>query len=120
MDLNTAINRFGALSQETRLETVRLLVRRGIGGMAAGEIAAALDVPQNTMSSHLSILVHAGLLESRRDGRSIIYRMDFGGMRGLLEFLLEDCCHGKPKECGPMLDKILPGECPPQPAGRAK
>jgi DNA-binding transcriptional ArsR family regulator len=111
MDTNQATKALGALSQETRLETFRLLVRAGIEGMAAGEIARALDIPHNTMSSHLSILANAGLIDSRRDGRSIIYSVNFDGTRDLLSFLVEDCCQGRPEVCAPLLDSVLPGCC---------
>lgn len=109
----TATRALGALAQETRLETFRLLVRAGPDGMAAGSIAGALETPHNTLSSHLSILVNAGLVRSRRDGRSVIYRVDFDGTRSLLAFLVEDCCQGRPEVCAPMLDKVLENCCKP-------
>lgn len=111
MEINTATRALGALSQETRLETFRLLVRAGIEGMAAGDIARVMDIPHNTMSSHLSILANANLIESRREGRSIIYSVDFDGTRDLLSFLVEDCCQGRPEVCAPVLDSVLPGCC---------
>jgi len=113
MDISQATKSLAALSQESRLATFRLLVRRGADGMAAGEIARRLRVPHNTMSSHLATLVHAGLVGSHREGRSVIYRIDFEGTRALLSFLMEDCCQGKPEVCAPMLDSILPGCCTP-------
>lgn len=111
MDESKAAAAFGSLAQETRLRTFRLLVRCGADGMAAGEIARTLNIPHNTMSSHLSILVNAGLLGSRREGRSMIYSIDFAGTRSLLSFLMEDCCQGRPEVCSPVLDTILPGCC---------
>ncbi len=111
MEITTATRALGALSQETRLETFRLLVRAGIEGMAAGDIARVMDIPHNTMSSHLSILANANLIESRREGRSIIYSVDFDGTRDLLSFLVEDCCQGRPEVCAPVLDSVLPGCC---------
>ncbi len=111
MDTNQATKALGALSQETRLETFRLLVRAGIEGRAAGEIARALDIPHNTMSSHLSILANAGLIDSRRDGRSIIYSVNFDGTRDLLSFLVEDCCQGDPSICGPLIETTLATGC---------
>ncbi len=111
MEISTATRALGALSQETRLETFRLLVRAGIEGMAAGDIARVMDIPHNTMSSHLSILANANLIESRREGRSIIYSVDFDGTRDLLSFLVEDCCQGRPEVCAPVLDSVLPGCC---------
>jgi ArsR family transcriptional regulator len=119
MDTINATRALGALSQESRLQAFRLLVRSGTDGMPAGGIARALDIPHNTMSSHLSILVNAGLVNSRRDGRSIIYNIDFDGTRALLSFLMEDCCRGRPEVCTPMLDSVLPACCaPPDRSGK--
>lgn len=113
MDRQWAIAAFGALSQETRLEAFRLLILSASRGMAAGAIARALDIPHNTMSSHLATLVHAGLVTSRREGRSIIYSINADGTRALLSFLMEDCCRGRPEACAPALDTVLPGCCVP-------
>jgi len=111
MDASNATKALGALSQETRLESFRLLVRAGLEGMAAGEIARTLDIPHNTMSSHLSILANAELITSRREGRSIIYNVNFDGTRELLSFLVEDCCQGRPEVCAPALDSVLADCC---------
>ena len=100
---------FAALAQETRLETFRLLVGCGNEGMAAGEIAKAVGVPQNTMSSHLSILVNARLLQAERRGRSVFYSVDAEGTQALLRFLLEDCCQGQPEACISLIGSVLPG-----------
>ncbi|MDX1431026.1 MAG: metalloregulator ArsR/SmtB family transcription factor [Gammaproteobacteria bacterium] len=113
MDTTGATKALGALAQESRLEAFRLLVRSGLDGMPAGAIARALDIPHNTMSSHLSILVNAGLVGSRREGRSIIYSIDLDGTRELLAFLMEDCCQGRPEVCTPVLDSVLPACCAP-------
>ncbi len=75
----------------------RLLVRAGPVGIAAGEIARALGVPAATMSFHLAHLARAGLVSQSRDGRSIIYAADFASMRGLIDYLGEDCCAGWPE-----------------------
>ena len=109
------VKMLSALSQETRLGVFRLLVRGGPQGMAAGEIARALEIPHNTLSSHLSVLSNAGLLQSRRESRSIIYSVDFDGTRNLLTFLLEDCCQGQPEFCAPVVDSLLAGCCNPEP-----
>lgn len=111
MDVSTTVKALSALAQTSRLEVFRLLIRSGAEGMAAGEIARALKVPHNTMSSHLSILLNAGLIDSRREGRSIIYNIDFSGTRDLLSFLMEDCCRGRPELCAPVLDSVLSGCC---------
>ena len=94
MDTLNAIEALGALSQETRLEAFRTLVRHEPEGLPAGEIARQLSVPQNTLSTHLAILVNAGLAVSRRDGRSVVYRARLATMEGLVGYLLKDCCQG--------------------------
>ncbi len=113
MDISNATRALAALSQETRLKTFRMLVRSNSEGMAAGKIAEALDIPHNTMSTHLSTLVNAGLVVSRRESRSIFYSIDFEGTRELLSFLMEDCCQGNPRVCLPVLESLLPGCCDP-------
>ncbi|HLF58413.1 MAG TPA: metalloregulator ArsR/SmtB family transcription factor [Alphaproteobacteria bacterium] len=111
MDAISAISALSALAQESRLEAFRRLVRRGPEGMAAGDIARTLGVPHNTMSAHLAILANAGLVTSRRSGRSIIYAVDFGGVRDLLAFLMEDCCRGKREDCALLIARVLPQCC---------
>lgn len=107
MDKSIAIEALHALAQETRLDVFRLLVKQGGTGMAAGDIADALGVRQNTMSANLSILARAGMVRSEREGRVIRYYADFDGMRSLLAFLMEDCCGGNPELCKPVLDEIV-------------
>ena len=106
MDKKSTLDALAALSQETRLDVFRLLIRAGKQGMQAGEIAEALDVRQNTMSSRLSILLQAGLLRNHREGRAIRYFADMEGLRGVLAFLMEDCCGGRPEICQPLIKKI--------------
>ena len=120
MDILEATRALGALSQESRLKAFRLLVRSGAEGIAAGKIAEALDIPHNTMSTHLATLVHAGLVSSRRESRSIIYSIDFDGTRELLAFLVEDCCQGQPDVCLPVLESVLPGCCATEQISGAK
>lgn len=115
MDMNAAIKALGALSQETRLSVFRLLVRAGSDGLPAGEIARTIGAPHNTMSAHLGILANAGLIGAKREGRSIIYSIDFDGTRGLLAFLMEDCCQGRPEICAPAIEAVLPGCCSSDP-----
>lgn len=109
MDKTSARDALAALGQETRLDAFRLLVKTGAEGMAAGEIADRLAIVQNTMSSHLKILDHAGLVRAERQGRSIRYHADYTGIRDLLAFLMEDCCNGAPEMCQPVIDAIT---CP--------
>lgn len=105
METTAAVAALSALAHEGRLAIFRLLVRAGADGMAAGEIARAMDVLPNTLSNNLSILSNAGLAASRRDGRSIIYTADYAAMSRLLGFLMEDCCAGKPEVCVPVLER---------------
>ena len=110
MEMDVAIKRLSAIAQEARLAVFRLLVKAGPEGMAAGDIARALDIPANTLSAQLLVLSNAGLIRARRAGRSIIYAINFDSMRDLLVFLTEDCCGGRAGMCAP-LDAIAPNPC---------
>ena len=101
MKKSTAVVALGALAQETRLDIFRALVQEGPEGMAAGEIGARLALPSPTLSFHLNQLRFAGLLTSRRESRSIIYSANFKAMTGLLSYLTENCCGGRPELCAP-------------------
>ena len=117
MESSIALKRLSALAQEGRLEVFRLLVRAGPDGMAAGDIARAASTPANTLSAQLAILANAGLVTSRRDGRSIIYAADYEGMSGLLVYLMEDCCPGRPEVCAPVNRMVAEAACCPAPQG---
>jgi ArsR family transcriptional regulator len=95
-----AISALSALAQPTRLAIFRLLIKHEPVGITAGVIADTVGAPHNTLSSHLAILVRAGLLRSSREGRTIIYRSDVDGMQTLISFLINDCCNGHPELCG--------------------
>jgi ArsR family transcriptional regulator len=112
MDVNTSVAALSALAQPTRLEVFRLLVRHEPDGLPAGEIAKQLNVPHNTMSTHLMILSRAGLISSERLGRSIVYRVDLTMVRGFFVYLLKDCCDGRPELCQPLLDDLTPSSQP--------
>src|SRR5215207_8288249 len=103
MEKETAILVLAALAQATRLDVFRLLVSHEPDGLPAGEVARRLAVPHNTMSSHLAILTRAGLVQSERHSRSIIYRANLRDVRGLVTFLLKDCCGGRPEVCAPLV-----------------
>ncbi|MCR5874621.1 metalloregulator ArsR/SmtB family transcription factor [Phenylobacterium sp. J426] len=102
METKAAVTALSALAHEGRLGVFRLLVQAGGAGLPAGEIARQMDVLPNTLSASLNILAQAGLVNSRREGRSIIYTAEYGSMRDLLAFLMEDCCAGSPEICGPL------------------
>lgn len=106
MESQSAIIALGALAQGTRLAVFRLLVRHEPAGMAAGEIARQLEVPQNTMSAHLGILARAGLVRSARQSRSVIYRADLDGLRAVTLFLVKDCCAAAPDLCAPLVAEL--------------
>ena len=102
METSDAVRRLSALAQDGRMEVFRLLVKAGPEGLAAGEIARALGTAPNTMSAQLLILSNAGLIRAHRQGRSIIYAVDFEAMSDLLVFLTEDCCGGRAEVCAPL------------------
>jgi len=113
MEQSNAIGALSALAHPGRLEAFRLLVKAGAEGLAAGEIARATGSLPNTLSANLNILSGAGLVRSRREGRSIIYSADYDRMRGLIAFLMEDCCAGAAEICGPLAEVATRSACAP-------
>ncbi len=116
MEMNStlAVGALGALAQEHRLALFRLLVQAGAEGMPAGAIAQELGVPNSSLSFHLAHLTRAGLIQQRRDGRSLIYTADYDAMNALVGFLMENCCGGA--TCVPA---TACGEDAAQPQGKA-
>src|SRR5262245_28734598 len=104
MDERQALASFGALSQETRLRIIRMLVVAGPDGLAAGAIAEKTDVSPSNVSFHLKELERAGLITQKRESRSILYSASFDALGGLIRFLMEDCCGGNAQICAPALD----------------
>lgn len=102
MDNEEALAALAALAQDTRLEAFRLLVRHEPHGLPAGEAAAQLAVPQNTLSAHLAILARAGLVSARRQGRSVVYRAGIERLQALSLYLLRDCCGANAEQCAPL------------------
>ncbi|HVW74513.1 MAG TPA: helix-turn-helix domain-containing protein [Rhizomicrobium sp.] len=113
MDITRAVAGLSALAHEGRLAIFRLLVKAGPGGMAAGDIARALDTAPNTMSAQLLVLSNAGLTRRVREGRSIIHAVDFDRMSDLLVFLTKDCCGGRAEICAPLASTVS-SCCPPR------
>ena len=95
MEISEAVERLGALAHETRLAVFRLLVRRGALGLAAGEIASRVGISPPNASFHLAELLRVGLLSAEREGRSVIYSIDFAAIAGLVDYLRENCCAEK-------------------------
>lgn len=104
MDERQALIAFGALSQETRLKLLRLLVVAGREGVAAGTLAEQVEVSPSNVSFHLKELERSGLVTTRRDARSIIYTAEYDALSGLIRFLMEDCCSGRPEICAPAVN----------------
>lgn len=102
MEIQTAVANLSALAHEGRLAIFRLLVTAGPEGVAAGDIARHVQSPPSTATANLHILAQAGLIASRREGRSIRYSANFGVMTDLLGFLMADCCGGRPEICAPL------------------
>ena len=103
MNDTQVIAALSALAQEHRLRIFRLLVKQGPNGMTAGRISEQIDIGATSTSFHLKELDRAGLIHATRDGRYIRYAIKVENMRGLLKFLTEDCCQGRPELCGPEL-----------------
>lgn len=99
MEAKHAVVALSSLAQENRLDVFRLLVRAGADGVPAGRIADDLGIPAPTLSFHLSQLKNAGLVHARRDGRSLIYAVDYDAMNALMGFLTENCCAGDAAAC---------------------
>jgi len=108
MESTTAISVLAALAQPTRLEAFRLILRHEPDGLPAGEVARLMDIPQNTMSTHLAILSRAGLISPERNSRSIIYRAQIDRVREIASFLVSDCCDGRPELCEPLVAEFTP------------
>ena len=111
MQIPVAVDALSALAHGSRLAVFRLLVRAGADGMPAGEIAREIGALPNTLSAHLNVLGNAGLIRSRREGRSVIYSANYDRMRELLGFLIADCCAGRPEICGSLGDLANPADC---------
>lgn len=106
---------FTALGQGTRLGMMRALLAAGPSGLAAGELAARLDVPASTLSFHLRALEQSGLVAATRQGRSLVYAPQVARLRALVAFLAEACCGGEPARCGDLHRLFDPPEPAPMP-----
>ncbi len=98
-----AVKKLAALAHEGRLALIRLLIQAGPEGLPAGELARKAETNNSTMSAQLLVLANAGLVQSRRQGRFILYSASYSAMQSLLGFLLQDCCCGSSAICTPLL-----------------
>jgi ArsR family transcriptional regulator, arsenate/arsenite/antimonite-responsive transcriptional repressor len=105
MNKQDAVTILAALAQGNRLDVFRVLVEAGPKGMPAGHIGASLRLPPNALTFHLDRLREAGLVASRRDGRSMIYAAQFEAMNSLVSYLTDHCCQGRPDLCKPKVGK---------------
>ncbi len=96
MNAPDAVRALGALAQEHRLAAFRLLVQAGAGGLPAGAIAERLGIAASSLSFHLAALTHAGLVAPHRQGRQVIYAVNYPAMNALMGYLTENCCGGVP------------------------
>ena len=108
MESPAAIIALASLAQEHRLALFRVLVQAGPDGMAAGALAEALGLPNSSLSFHLAHLTRAGLIDQRRDGRSLIYTANYAAMNQLVGFLTENCCGGA--SCAPDFESASQGK----------
>lgn len=116
MEMKAAVESLSALAHEGRLKVFRLLVSAGPEGMPAGDVARRVGTPPNTLSANLALLSHAGLVQSRRHGRSMIYSARFERMGELMTYLAEDCCGGEPEVCATLALAASRSRCLPDPA----
>jgi ArsR family transcriptional regulator, arsenate/arsenite/antimonite-responsive transcriptional repressor len=115
VDERQALAAFAALAQAHRLRVVRRLVVAGPEGLAAGRVAEAVGVSASSASFHLKELEQAGLVQARREGRSILYSAAYPALSELVAFLMTDCCQGRPEVCAPAVaalqtDDLMTGD----------
>jgi DNA-binding transcriptional ArsR family regulator len=92
MQWEQAAQGFAAMGSEARLRVLRVLIRAGHDGLSVQEIGARTGVPPSTLAHHLKFLTGAGLLTQTREGRTQRTRADYDALRGLADFILQECC----------------------------
>lgn len=102
MDKVTVTTIFESLSSGVRLDAFRLLVKKGLDGMVAGEIATTLDIPPNNLSFHLKAMTHAQMVSVEQEGRYQRYRANIPMMLDMIAYLTEECCADHPEQCADM------------------
>ncbi len=89
------------LGHPQRITVFRMLMRRFPDSVPAGELATELDIKPSTMSNYLNALQRSGLVTQQRSGTSLLYCVDMKNVQGMLDFLIIDCCRGRPDLCMP-------------------
>jgi DNA-binding transcriptional ArsR family regulator len=92
MKIDDAAARLEALGNPTRLRIYRTLVRAGEPGLPVGKLQSRLSIPGSTLSHHLKTLIIVGLISQERDATTLICRANYPVMRGLVDFLVAECC----------------------------
>jgi ArsR family transcriptional regulator, arsenate/arsenite/antimonite-responsive transcriptional repressor len=92
MKIDDAAARLEALGNPTRLKIYRMLVRAGDPGLSVGKLQSRLSIPASTLSHHLKTLIIVGLVSQEREATTLICRANYPVMRGLVEFLVAECC----------------------------
>lgn len=106
MDQDAALESLAALAHPTRLQAFRLLVRHEPEGLSTGQLVERSGLSQSTFSTHLAVLVKAGLVRSEKQGRNQIQRAEIGALGALMLFLAKDCCGGRAELCDPLLAEL--------------
>ena len=107
MQTAVALQSLAALAHPTRLDAFRLLVRHEPEGLSTGQLVEAAGLSQSTFSSHLAILVAAGLVIPEKRGRQMIQRANIEVLRALMLFLAKDCCGGRADVCDPLAAELM-------------
>lgn len=94
-------SRLSILGHPQRLALFRLLMRRYPDRVPATELARALELKPNTLSTYVNALMQAGLINQERVGTSLRYAIDMDVTRETVDYLLHDCCRGRPEICAP-------------------
>lgn len=106
MKTDDGLSILSALAHPTRLDAFRLLVKHEPGGLSTGDLVEASGLSQSTFSTHLAVLVKAGLVLPEKRGRQQIHRANIDALKNLMLFLAKDCCQGRAELCEPLLAEL--------------
>jgi DNA-binding transcriptional ArsR family regulator len=106
METEDSLAILSALAHPTRLDAFRQLIRHEPEGLSTGQLVEASGLTQSTFSTHLAVLVKAGLVMPEKRGRQQIQRANIDALKGLMLFLAKDCCQGRPELCDPLVAEL--------------